>query len=100
MNDHGLVVRTWREPDGRWVATAEAVPAALARATVAGGELPDTRAARAARQARSWPVESSLANTEGAAVNEAVRRLLARGLEPRSAEVRAMKQEEEARRGP
>ena len=88
MSAHGLVVRTWREPDGRWIATAEAVPVALARAPVAGGELPDTKAARAARQARPWPVESTLADTEDAAVCEAVRRLLARGLEPRSAEAR------------
>lgn len=79
---HGLVVRTWREPDGRWFASAEAVPEGVARAAVAGGELPDTAAARAAQAGQGWAVEPAVGDTEAEPVLEAVRRVLARGLEP------------------
>lgn len=85
MSDrHGIVVRTWREPDGRWFASAEAVPEGIARAAVAGGELPDTASARAARAGRGWAVEAGGGDTEPAAVLEAVRRVLARGLDPKA----------------
>jgi hypothetical protein len=79
---HGIVVRTWREPDGRWFATAEAIDAGLARATVAGGELPGTPDARARQATKTWPAESAMADSEASAVLEAVRRLLDRGLGP------------------
>lgn len=75
---HGMVVRSWCEPDGRWVAAAEAVPEGVARAAVARGDLPDTNAARAAQAGDSWPVETAIADDEATAVLEAVRRLLAR----------------------
>ena len=78
---HGIVVRTWQD-EGHWYAAAEAVPEPLARMAVAGGELPDTAEALAERRAGSWPLESAIADTEGAAVLEAVRRLLGRGLDP------------------
>jgi hypothetical protein len=80
---HGIVVRTWRD-EGRWYAVAEAIPEPLARAAVAGGDLPDTAKARA-RSVVAWPLESATAATESEAVLEAVRRLLARGLEPAGA---------------
>lgn len=83
MSDrHGIVVRTWREPGGRWFASAEAVPEGVARAAVAGGELPGTAAGRAAHADRRWAVESAAGDAEDEAVLEVVRRVLARGLEP------------------
>lgn len=78
MKGHGLVVRTSLEPDGQWLAVAETVPVGVARAAVAGGDLPETEAARAEQRKGPWPVETALAGTELAAVLEAVRRLLSR----------------------
>jgi len=83
MTPHGLVVRTWQD-EGHWYAVAEAVPEGVARAAVAGGELPGTAQARAEQGAGRWPLESASGATEPAAVLEAVRRLLARGLEPKA----------------
>jgi hypothetical protein len=82
VNAHGIVIRAWREREGHWLATAEAVPEGIARAAVAGGDLPGTAAARAAQCGRPWPVETALGSTEADATTEALRRLLARGLEP------------------
>lgn len=80
---HGIVIRTFAgEPGARWFAVAEAVPEGIAGAAVAGGELPDTRLALEARRRAVWPVETVAADTEAEAVLGAVRRLLARGLEP------------------
>ncbi len=78
MNGHALVVRTSLEADGQWLATAETIPVGIARLAVAGGDLPDTEAARAEQRKGPWPVESALAGTEPAAVLEAVRRLFSR----------------------
>lgn len=79
----GIVVRTFTgEPGARWFAVAEAVPEGIARAAIAGGELPDTAAALEARRRAAWPVETVMADSEAEAVLGAVRRLLARGLRP------------------
>lgn len=77
----GIVIRTFKgEPGARWFAVAEAVPEGIARAAVAGGELPDRAAAVEARRLAVWAVETVVADSESEAVLGAVRRLLARGL--------------------
>jgi predicted ATPase len=77
---HGLAVRTWRDPGGRWYAVADAIPEGVARAAVAGGDLEGSAAAKAERATGSWAAETASGATEAEAVLEAVRLLLARGL--------------------
>jgi hypothetical protein len=82
MLKHGLVVRSSLEDDGRWFASAEKVPEALAATAVAGGDLSATATARDDKAGRRWPAESSFGATEEEAILTAVRRVLARGLAP------------------
>ena len=71
-----IIVRTWREADGGWFASAEAAPPSLSR-------YPPGDTVVHFLDGRRWPLEvSAITETQAAAVLEAVKRLLARGLGP------------------
>lgn len=80
MSGHGMIVRTEREPGGRWTATAYLVSEGLAGAAVAGRDLPDAAAAAAIRAVGARASNSVTADTEAGAATEAVRLLVVRGL--------------------
>jgi hypothetical protein len=80
MQKHGLVVRTSLEPDGRWFASATAVPEAIATAAVAGGDLTSTAAARRNQRQSTWLLETAFGATELEAVTGAIAMLLEQGL--------------------